>query len=336
MQNTLLEKLNLYLPEKVVTYTSQDQVWVTPEIKQLARKKSREFFKHRKSPKWKTLSTLYEQKCKKARTDYYTNIVSDLKTSNPGQWYSKLKRMSNYDQTKTEQISVEEICQFSDEEQAEIIAENFSRISNQYDQIDSDKIARHTTRTKGNNKSMPIFEPHEVYDFLRKIKTNTATVKEDIPAKIIKEFAPELSGPLADVLNCMVSKGEYPHLWKLEMVTPVAKVQPPASVSDLRKISGLKNFSKIGVSVNHYLIKMIHQILSSLDSTNQSEKFAVFCSLIDWKQAFDRQCPTLGVQAFVENGVRNTLIPLLVSYFENRRMIVKWHAVESRQKKLKG
>ena len=352
----------MYLPEKVVTYTSQDQVWVTPEIKQLARKKSREFFKHRKSPKWKTLSTLYEQKCKKARTDYYTNIVSDLKTSNPGQWYSKLKRMSNYDQTKTEQISVEEICQFSDEEQAEIIAENFSRISNQYDQIDSDKIARHTTRTKGNNKSMPIFEPHEVYDFLRKIKTNTATVKEDIPAKIIKEFAPELSGPLADVLNCMVSKGEYPHLWKLEMVTPVAKVQPPASVSDLRKISGLKNFSKIaekmlgkfiisdmsksrdpsqygnqkGVSVNHYLIKMIHQILSSLDSTNQSEKFAVFCSLIDWKQAFDRQCPTLGVQAFVENGVRNTLIPLLVSYFENRRMIVKWHAVESRQKKLKG
>ena len=130
LQNTLMEKLNLYLPEKVVTYTSDDQVWVTPELKQLARKKSREYFKHRKSPKWKTLSALYEEKCYKARTSYYTNIVSDLKTSNPGQWYSKLKRMSNYEQTKTEQIRVEEISHLSDKEQAEVIEENFSKISN--------------------------------------------------------------------------------------------------------------------------------------------------------------------------------------------------------------
>ena len=58
--------------------------------------------------------------------------------------------------------------------------------------------------------------------------------------------------------------------------------------------------------------------------------------MIDWKQAFDRQCPTLGVQAFVENGVRNSLVPLLINYFEERRMIVKWHGTESSQKKLKG
>ena len=146
------------------------------------------------------------------------------------------------------------------------------------------------------------------------------------------------------------------------MVTPVAKVHPPVSVSDLRNISGLKNFSKItekllgkfiisdmsytrdpsqygnqkGVSVNHYLINMIHKILSCLDTNSASEKFAVMCSMIDWKQAFDRQCPTLGVEAFIENGVRKSLIPLLVSYFEDRRMIVKWHGAESRLKELKG
>ena len=67
----------------------------------------------------------------------------------------------------------------------------------------------------------------------------------------------------------------------VEMVTPAPKVFPPTKIEDLRKISGLKNFSKIaekifgnimivdmtksrdvsqygnekGVSVNHYLIK---------------------------------------------------------------------------------
>ena len=151
-----------------------------------------------------------------------TNILlyKQCKCSNPGQWYSKLKRMSNYDQIKAEQVIVEEISNLSNLEQAEIIADNFSKISNQYDPIDPDKIARHTSSSKGNNKATPIFEPHEVYEYLKRIKTNTATIKGDIPAKIVKEFAPELSEPLANILNCMVERGEFPNLWKLEMVTP--------------------------------------------------------------------------------------------------------------------
>ena len=91
-----------------------------------------------------------------------------------------------------------------------------------------------------------------------------------------------------------------------------------------------------GVSVNHYLIKMINESLASLDGNSTSEKFAVFCTMVDWKQAFGRQCPTLGVQSFVENGVRGTLVPLLTSYFQNRRMIVNWHGEESRMRLLKG
>ena len=171
-----------------------------------------------------------------------------------------------------------------------------------------------------------------------------------MPAKIIKEFAHELSDPLADIIDCMISRGEFPDIWKIEMVTPAAKVYPPPSRNDLRKISGLKNLSKIAekilgdfmiadmsnsrdpsqfgnekaISVNHYLINMINEILISVDRNTANEKFAVLCSLIDWRQAFDRQCPTLGVQSFVDNGVRNSLIPLLINYFEDRYMIVKW------------
>ena len=58
--------------------------------------------------------------------------------------------------------------------------------------------------------------------------------------------------------------------------------------------------------------------------------------MIDWRQAFDRQCPTLGVQSFVKNGVRNSLIPLLINYFQDRRMIVKWNGEESTLRKVNG
>ena len=131
-QHTLLEKLNLFLPEKVVKFTSVDQVWITPEIKEISRKKRREFFKHRKSPKWRTLNKLFEEKCEHAKQSYYNNIVSDLKNSNPGQWYSKLKRMTTHDQLKTENVNVEDICHLTDQEQVELIADSFSKVSNQY------------------------------------------------------------------------------------------------------------------------------------------------------------------------------------------------------------
>ena len=64
-QTTLLQKLNQFLPEKVIKFSSDDQVWVTPEIKMISRKKCREYFKNRKSSKWKALQNLLTEKSEK-------------------------------------------------------------------------------------------------------------------------------------------------------------------------------------------------------------------------------------------------------------------------------
>ena len=50
-QEMLINTLNEVLPEKTITLTSDDQPWVTSEIKCLNRKKKKEFWKHRKSMK---------------------------------------------------------------------------------------------------------------------------------------------------------------------------------------------------------------------------------------------------------------------------------------------
>ena len=59
-------------------------------------------------------------------------------------------------------------------------------------------------------------------------------------------------------------------------------------------------------------------------------------ALIDWKQAFPRQCPTLGVQSWIQNGVRPALILLLTDFFRDRVMAVRWHGVTSTQRTLSG
>ena len=136
-----------------------------------------------------------------------------------------------------------------------------------------------------------------------------------------------------------------------EISNPVAKVFPPEKGMQMRNISGLLNFDIVmerliselmisdmkvksdpaqfgnekGTSIQHYLIKMIHRILTVLDNNSRRETFAVVANLIDWNSAFPRQCPKLGIESFIQNGVRASLIPTLINYFQDRHMSVSWH-----------
>ena len=197
---------------------------------------------------------------------------------------------------------------------------------------------------------------------LTQLKTNKATVPGDFPAKLIKIFAAYLAEPFTDIINTSVRRGEYPKIYKFEISTPVPKKYPPKNTSEIRNISGLLTFDKTmeklfselmisdmklkmdpkqygnqkGMSIQHYLIDMIHRILSALDNNSQKESFAVIASLIDWNNAFPRQCPRLGIESFIQNGVRPALIPVLVNYFQDREMSVKWHGCRSVPRKVAG
>ena len=83
-------------------------------------------------------------------------------------------------------------------------------------------------------------------------------------------------------------------------------------------------------------MKIIHTILLKLDNNQKGDTFAVIAALIDWEQAFPRQCPTLGVQSWITYGVRPALIPLPMDFFRNRVMLVRWHGVTSSERTLSG
>ena len=211
-------------------------------------------------------------------------------------------------------------------------------------------------------EEIPQFEPARVWLLLSRLKTNKATVPGDFPAKLSKIFAAYLAEPLTDIINTGIRRGEYPKLYKFEISTPVPKKYPPKSTSEIRNISGLITYDKImetllaelmiadmkpnvdpaqygnqkGISIQHYLIDMIHRILTALDNNSRGETFAVIANLIDWNNAFPRQCPKLGIEAFMRNGVRSSLIPVLVNYFQDREMSVKWHGCQSAPRKVAG
>ena len=44
----------------------------------------------------------------------------------------------------------------------------------------------------------------------------------------------------------------------------------------------------------------------------------------------------IGIESFIKNGVRPTLIPILMDYFQDRKMTVKWHGNVSSEPDLPG
>ena len=85
--------------------------------------------------------------------------------------------------------------------------------------------------------------------------------------------------------------------------------------------------NQLGISTQHYLVNMINKTLSDTDTP---EVIAVFATFVDLKDAFPKQCPKLGIEAFQKSGVRNSLVPILINYLQDRSITIKWHGKESK------
>ena len=83
----------------------------------------------------------------------------------------------------------------------------------------------------------PTVQPHEVSKKLLEIKPFKAHGPDNVPCRILKEFAYELAEPVATIFNTSLSSGIVPAIWKDSDIIPVPKSQPPTCEGDTRPIS---------------------------------------------------------------------------------------------------
>ena len=233
--------------------------------------------------KWKKLDCEYRVKLNTAKMSYYKKEIASLKKSDPKKWFYWVKRLVSNDQSKKQEVFVEDINHLTKERQAELIADSFAKISQDYEKLKKTDIKIPFFRLE----DIPVISVKSVEKYSTELKLNKATTKEDIPTKILKTFASHLSQPTTILINTCIRNGVWPDIFKHEIVTPVPKVFPPKSVDDLRNISGLITLNKIaekaigelmisdmkekmdpsqyanqkGIGINHYLIQMLDRIL---------------------------------------------------------------------------
>ena len=56
-------------------------------------------------------------------------------------------------------------------------------------------------------------------------------------------------------------------------------------------------------SITHYLVRMLHRILSETDRNSRKQIRAVLCTFVDWQQAYSRQSLMVLLYIFFQNNI---------------------------------
>jgi hypothetical protein len=345
---TLIEKLNKHFQVKQVQITSLDKKWFNPTLKVKHKEMQKEYFRKGKSPKWKKLKRAFRKAKRKATKQFYSEFVSELKTTNPGLYYKMAKRIGAIDPFSEGDIKIECLEGLDPQQQVQKVAESFAAVSNEYEPVDLNRLPAYLP-----SEEPPQLEVYKVYKKIQSQKKTKSTLAIDIPQSLRKEAAEFLAEPLTEIFNSCLRAGTYARPWKHEWCTPVPKKKTTLkTLRDVRKIASTSDYSKI---FEHFLLEFIlqdisqklskrqyggrkgvgteHLIVSLIDRIRQlqdnPEKVAVVLSSYDWKGAFDRLDPTLVTLKMINMGVRSSIVRVIIDFLNERKMELKMNGKTS-------
>ena len=232
---------------------------------------------------------------------------------------------------------------------AEKIVQYFAQISQEYTPIEEDISSSWMdvqTKLAVAPCIHPPIEEHIVYQNMLKAK-KTDSVPGDIPATVLKEFLPEFATPVTAILRQAVLTHTWPEIYRKEYHIPLKKIPLPQNEDDIRGIGLTSWVSKQlerlvlnwiwpflnphidpdqmggmpGCSVEHYIIKMVHFILKSMDGNSDA---AVLAVPVDFSKAFNRMLHSDILCNLHALNVPNCAIKLIKSYLTKRSMCVSY------------
>jgi len=249
--NNTLQILLKKIPQYKIRMTDKDKQWITPLCKHIIncrwkafRERNWPMYTHYKDKLKEEIiraKKIWVNKCKTSKSQIWNVVKKQHKATKPG--ISKLKGEHETDTDLANRINKQLFSYF-----------NSAHTKHNETQIyDNNNLANEFTNEK------------EVLRSLENIKCNKAGGADDIPNTILKKCAYILSKPLSQLFNSIVSTGVFPSQWKLSIISPIPKSNPP-KLDKLRPISLLCTISKVFERL--YLDKVMCVILPSL-SNNQ-------------------------------------------------------------------
>lgn len=181
----------------------------------------------------------------------------------------------------------------SDVEKAEALNTFFTSVFTQEDRT------LPTIAMNGNNTVIPdlVIEQATVEKKLAKLKIDKSAGPDDIHPRILREIAPVISKPLADLMQNSLTAGQLPSLWKDANITALHKKGQKSSPTNYRPVSLTCQLCKVMESIirDHILQYLDTYNIISPNQHGFTPKRSCASQLIecieDWLQAVDDGVP---------------------------------------------
>ena len=225
-----------------VSSSSEDSPWFNEKLRQLKRQRLREYNHHGRSEKYLKMATNFDELFKSERSKYLEKIQREVTEGKRGSTYPTLKRLGLQPGGTTHggfQLPLHAELNYSSAQSAEVIAEHFSKISQEYSPLDVSSLPPNVqTCLKKNDQSLaPKLSIEDVECRILKAKKPNGIVPGDLPKKLVKTCASIIAIPASMIFNQITQCAEYPTMWKIEYQIPLEKVSPPETEDDLRNIA---------------------------------------------------------------------------------------------------
>ena len=332
--------LDVFFPLKSVRFCYSDKPWMSVSIKRLINERQRAFHSGL-VPQWKTLKYKVQTEISLRKKEYYRNKVQHLRKDDCRKWWQIVNKMSGRSQRDGKLVFEKDGRLLSDLELADNLNKYYISTNMDIPPLDMTTLPTYLPAMD----QVPYIEPYEVCEKLVAVNPSKTCGPDNIPGRILKEFAHLFAEPVANIFNTSLSSGVFPKIWKDSHIIPIPKIKQPTEEEHTRPISLTPCISKVledfvvhwmisdvgdnidsqqfgslkGSSTTYCLLDMLHTWLRHLDSPGH---YLRVCFL-DFSKAFDRIGHNVLIQKLVDIGVRRSLIPWIVSFLSGRRQCVK-------------
>ena len=350
-------------PEKQIIVSPEDVPWFNEQLRHLKRQRQRRYARHGKDDKYMQISNKFDEKLVNEMQKYREKIKAEVREGKRGSSYPALKKMGVRPGDSTNagfRLPGHAELNLSSAQSAEVIAEHFSCISQEYSPLKIQNLLPNVKCFLKNNDQnvAPKLSTSEVEARILKAKKPNGLVPGDLPKKLVKTCAATLAVPITIIFNRISCTADYPKQWKIEHQIALQKCSSPESEDDLRNIAKTPFNSKIyesfiggwllpiikpyldpgqcglkGFSITHYLIKLLHFAHSTLDL---NKPHAVLAACIDLSKAFNRVDHGLVIQDLFDMHTPAWLLNIVCSYLSERSMFLTYNGSQSSEKMLPG
>ena len=200
---------------------------------------------------------------------------------------------------------------------------------------------------------------YEVYHALSSINIGKAVGLDNIPNKLLRDFAFELAPVVQDIYNQSLKDGNIPLPLTSSIVNPIPKVTPPKKVdSDLRPISltctlakimegftitkllpeldnkiDVRQYARKGHSTTDALLYLLQAIYEAIDRGNTAARI-FFAD--DFSKGFDLIDHNILLRMLKTLDVSPMLIGWISAFLTNRQQAVKVGEITSEWRTIKG